>query len=212
MLCAGENEKNENFVNLCQGKIVVFTRERGSSVNTDQGDIAISSGSTIIIEENSRKTVKMSNLNGSASMKTIANKTFSCNPGERVAIASASESDEELIPVEGDDVTVQAKIVFSGASAALKARVSKFNVEHLWETNLMLNCTAAIQLRNKYRKEISMSGQPHKSTSSTQMFQPIAFQHSQALTATDPDSADIRKISSNGLVARYMGTSAQHLG
>jgi len=170
---ADKSGRGGDDVLLKQGKLAVVTREKDAVVKTDQGSILIPASSVVIIEQKPNNTVRVTNFKGGATIMQSGTKTFTCNSGERVTVADSSVDDEDLIPIDGGDVVVNAKVAFNDAAGApKKARISKFDGQKVWDKEMMLGC---IQISDQFKRTAKKNGQDPKKTSNSSPLLPIAL-------------------------------------
>jgi len=170
---ADKSGRGGDDVLLKQGKLAVVTREKDAVVKTEQGNILVPASSVVIIEQKPNNTVRVTNLKGGATTMQSGSKTLTCNSGERVTVADSSADDEDLIPTDGADVIVNAKVIFNDAAGApKKARLSKFDAAKVWEKEMLLGC---IQISDQTKHRVKKGQDPKKTSSSSSPLLPITL-------------------------------------
>lgn len=185
--------KSKKDLMVKQGRLFAMAGNAPLSIETSKGRVSLPANSSAIIEQNSSKFLRVTQLSGgNATVETKGGaKSFSATPGEEVLIADEGMSDEELIPIDGiDRISVEATIKLSG----VQIQKSRFNRDRLFERDMLLNCNQScfpVRFRNKLTQMRNAPKTPNH-LQAIAYVQPTAPKNDAAVSTTSIGTAIIK--------------------
>jgi fibronectin-binding autotransporter adhesin len=131
---------SNGIVELHGGRMLATTGAKPLQIQTSHGIVKLEPGSSAIIDQKSTGVTQVDVLVGAPASVQVnskdEHKLITANAGEEVVTASGDIDDEEMIPVDGVDRSLEASLVV----ADTKATKSSVSVSQLLEKDNLVNC------------------------------------------------------------------------
>lgn len=154
--------QSSRTVSLDSGKLIVSSGKEPVFVSTAMGTVTVPQATTAVIEQNkSHNVVRLKTIaGGESTLSTRESGGYKAGLGQELLLADADCDDEELIPTDGIDRTIEAQIRRSGR---VKSQTARINLQQYFGVDPTLQCSsvrAFSRLKTRSQSQAPVSLRP----------------------------------------------------